>query len=347
MTTRVLRLEQLSYEELDDYLEQGWFRIGQTLMTCRIVLFDGVLRTALWTRLPLRGHRFRKSSRKLLNRTRRNFHIDVLEDVVLDRRREALYQRYRQVARGERSPTLEDFLYGDGEERALFDTREIDVWDGDRLVAFSWFDVGGSASQSLMGVYDPDYAQHSLGYTTMLLEVDYSIDLGMDYFYPGYVLPGEPAMDYKLRVGPVEFHDPDVLEWRPWSEVDAHELSEVRLRRALEAAAQALRSAGIRVSLQMYPMFEAPAWHDQLQGCLDAPLVLVCEPRSMARRQILVVYDLVEERFEVLRCARASAVAVTHDGDVGRPIELWLTEDTLAQCAFPDEVAAVVARRTR
>ncbi|MBX2797709.1 MAG: GNAT family N-acetyltransferase [Myxococcales bacterium] len=345
MTTRVVRLDTLSPKELDDYLARGWFRIGQTLMTCRVVLFDGALRTALWTRLPLQGHRFRKSSRKLLSRIRRRFRVEVRTEAALDLAHEDLYQRYRAVARGERSPSLEDFLHGDAEQpRDLFDTREVDLWDGDRLVAFSWFDLGHRAAQSLMGVYDPEYASHSLGFTTMLLEIEYAMERGLNWFYPGYVLPGEPAMDYKLRIGEVEFHDADLDRWRPWPQMDASQLAEARMRRALKAAANAMAARGLRVVLRMYPMFEAPAWHDQLSSCLDAPLVLVCDPRPLARRQTLVTYDLQTDTYEVVRCARASAVAVTHDGDVGRPIELWLVEDRLLTCVDPQSVALEVAR---
>ncbi len=207
MTTRVVRLERLSPQALDDYLAQGWFRIGQTLMTCRLVLFDGVLRTALWTRLPLEQHRFRRSSRKLLSRNRRHFQIAFHDHARLDDEHESLYQRYRAVARGERSPSLEDFLYGDSDPVGLFDTREVSLSLDGRLVAFSWFDLGEDSSQSLMGVYEPSLSSHSLGFTTMLLEIEYSMQRGLRWFYPGYVLPGEPAMDYKLRVGDVQFRD--------------------------------------------------------------------------------------------------------------------------------------------
>ena len=51
--TRILRPERILPEELDSYLARGWYRIGQTLMTCRFVLYDGNLRSAVWTRSPL------------------------------------------------------------------------------------------------------------------------------------------------------------------------------------------------------------------------------------------------------------------------------------------------------
>ena len=63
MHVRVVRPDQLSPDDLDDYLARGWFRIGQAMMTCRVVQFDGELRPAIWTRLPLRGHQFGRNSR--------------------------------------------------------------------------------------------------------------------------------------------------------------------------------------------------------------------------------------------------------------------------------------------
>ncbi|MEM6929044.1 MAG: GNAT family N-acetyltransferase [Myxococcota bacterium] len=340
-------MERLSPFELDAYLATGWFRIGQTLMTCRVVLFDGALRTALWTRLPLSGHKFRKSARKQLNRVRREFTVKVQHGPIIDQEHEALYQRYREVARGERSPTLDDFLYGDSEPLELFDTYETQVYHQGRLVAFSWFDLGHNSAQSLMGVYDPDYRKYGLGYATMLLEIEHAAALEKDWFYPGYVLPGEPAMDYKLRIGDVEYYDADTSEWQPWSEVGQHELAEAQLRRALREAANHLAARGVRVVMRMYPMFEAPAWHDQLVQCLEAPLVLVCDPRPLARRQVLVTYDLDHKQYEMLRCARASAMALTHDGDVGRPIELWLVEERIGRFDDVDSLSEAATQLRR
>ena len=76
----------------------------------------------------------------------------------------------------------------------MFDTREVRVWNGDRLVAFSWFDLGRESVQSLIGVYEPSMARQSLGFYTMLLEVQHALEQGLRFHYPGYVLPGDPAM---------------------------------------------------------------------------------------------------------------------------------------------------------
>ena len=32
--------------------------------------------------------------------------------------------------------------------------------------------------------------------------------MNIDYYYPGYVVPGYHRFDYKLKIGEVEFYDP-------------------------------------------------------------------------------------------------------------------------------------------
>ena len=341
MHVRVVRPDRLSPDELDDYLERGWFRIGQALMTCRVVQFDGGLRPAIWTRLPLEGHRFSRSNRKLLNRNRRRYRIEI-GSVTVDDEREALYQQYREVARGERSPSLDEFLHGDS-EASVFDTREIQVRDGSRLVAFSWFDEGREGVQSLIGVYDPQLAKDSLGFTTMLAEVEWARDEGKRYFYPGYVLPGDATMDYKRRIGPLEFFDPDVRVWRPIAAMDGLPLATVRLESALEEARAALEERGIPARIVRYPWFEAPAWQPDLGACLDQPMVVECWPVPGSGTLLLVMYDLDRSIWALVRCLRARAVTRGRS-ELDVPIELWLVAERLGSRTSPDAIAGEVAR---
>ena len=341
MHVRVVRPDRLTPEDLDSYLDRGWFRIGQAMMTCRVVQFDGVLRPAIWTRLPLDGHRFRRSARRVLTRNAERFRVEV-GDVRIDNAREDLYQRYRRIARGERSSTLDDFLYGES-DRDVFDTREIRVWDGDHLAAFSWFDVGGQAVQSLIGVYDPELSKHSLGFYTMLLEVQHSVELGLRFHYPGYVLPGDPAMDYKLRLGEVEFLDPWSRLWRPMAFLETIPLPTERLDDGLSAARDALLSVGVAAELRRYPWFEAPAWQPDLAACLDQPMVVECFPNKRSSSLLLVTHEVDRGSFSLIRCLRARAVTRGRsEADV--PIELWLVAERIATRATAEAIADEVAR---
>ncbi|MEQ1567858.1 MAG: GNAT family N-acetyltransferase [Myxococcota bacterium] len=342
MHVRVVRPDRLLPEELDEYLRQGWFRIGQAMMTCRVVQFDGELRPAIWTRLPTSGHKFQKSARRVFAKNEERYRVEI-GSVRLDDEHEELYQRYKRVARGERSSSLYDFLFGES-DRDVFDTREIRVWDGDRLVAFSWFDQGADSVQSLIGVYDPSLSRDSLGYYTMLLEVRYAMEAGLAFHYPGYVLPGDAAMDYKLRLGErVQFLDPWSRDWRPIGELEPVPMPTDRLEGALRAARDALTAAGMPSEVRRYPWFEAPAWQPDLASCLDQPMVLEVFPGRRGSSLLLVMYDVDRRSYALVRCLRARAVTRGRtDSDV--PIELWLVAERMTTRSTPETLAAEVAR---
>lgn len=349
MHVRVERPETLAPERLDQLLADGWFRIGQAMMTCRVVLFDGQLRPSVWTRLPLTGPdgtRFHPSrnSRKLLARNLDRYTVSVGE-VRLDDEHEALYQRYRRSAKGDRSPTLDDFLYGDS-DRDVFDTRELTLRDErGALVAWSWFDLGRDSLQSLLGVYDPDRARDSLGLTTLLLEARWAAGQGLRHHYPGYVLPGDPSMDYKLRLGPqMEFLDPFQHGWRAIDELPTLPLPTHLLEQNLEVARRALAAVGVRSTLRRYPWFEAPAWQPDLSACVDQPMLLECFPERAGGTFLAVTYDLDHQRFGVLRCLRARAVTRGR-AEIETPIELWLVAERIGTHVGTEELAREVVRR--
>ena len=348
MHTRVIKPTNLSGLELDRYLSRGWYRIGQTLMTCRFVLFSDVLRSAVWTRLDLRTHRFRKSQRRVMRRIEAQLRVEI-GDPILDAEHESLYQRYRAIARGERSATLTDFLYGDRPASLdVFRTREIrflhdDGSPGGRLVGFSWFDLGREALQSLVGVYDPDFAHLSLGYASMLYEMRWGMENGYHWFYPGYVLPGDSAMDYKLRAGAMEFLDHDGA-WRPWDAFDPARQATRQLEDRLAVVCRHLRDREVPHAQELYPMFEAPAWHTNLANCLPDPMVVTI-PLAAPRNVLCVSWDMERGAYRLRRCLRASAISrsVHDDLDDGTPVELMVVMEEVATREEPAAIAAVAA----
>ena len=104
-------------------------------------------------------------------------------------------------------PTLNEYLTS-GFHRTVFDTREVCVYDGDKLVAVSYFDVGDRAMASLIGLQHPDYRKFGLGIYTMLKEVEFGRSAGLKWYYPGYVLDLPSDFDYKLELGEFEYYTP-------------------------------------------------------------------------------------------------------------------------------------------
>jgi arginyl-tRNA--protein-N-Asp/Glu arginylyltransferase len=298
MTSGVHRTHAaLRPDELDDFLERGWYRIGSVLIASRYYLHDKELYSTVWTRLPLDGWRPRKGQRKRLARLRRRFDVQVVP-FAWTPEHEALYDRYLEVAPGERSETLRDFLGGD-EGQVLFETWAVEIRDDEKLVAFSLFDVGRTALQSLTGVYDPDYGQHGLGGMTLLLEAEHGLKHGYDWHYSGYVVPGADFMDYKWQLSEdMEFLHPEHGDWCHRQSFSVLETPDQRLKRRLRQVATALSRRQVAVGWRVKDLFSAPHLHEPLSQCLAEPLVLVL-PRTQ-KGQPLIVWDDVNGELRVL-----------------------------------------------
>lgn len=281
---------------LDHQLAMGWFRFGGTMRTTRFTVWEERhLRTTLWTRTDLHGFQWSRSNRKLLGRVRSRYDVSV-GPMQLDAEHEALYARYVAHVGGERPPTLVDFLGGD-ELLRCYQTREIAIRDNGRLVAFSYFDLGHVSVMSLLGAFDPARSRDSLGYATMALEVDHARERGMRWHYSGYVLPGEARMDYKLRVGGMEFLDPDLRSWRPMGELDPAALPDQRMRSALDRVGRRLGVSGVRCRRMLNPLFEladSPVIEDRM---VDQPMMLMVH--TVRAPFPIVTWHDVDQAFDV------------------------------------------------
>lgn len=336
MYTQVVRPESLSGAALDAYLEAGWYRMRQALFTCRFVTHGSTLVPAIWTRAVLPGLTFHKSQRKRMNRNRRAFTHDV-GPVLLDEEHHALYRRYRAHVGGDRPDELQHVL---GPLPGIFHSRMLELRDADgELAAFSIFDLGTTAVQSVTGVFDPRHARCSLGLHTMLAEVEYARDAGLTHHYAGYVLPGEPSMDYKLRVAQLEFWHPERAAWRPIAELERYAMPTDRIRRALDVAELAATAAGVVTRRLPNPRFDLGAWNPALGSCLDHPEVLACRAGP---RNVLVVGWLLDERcYELLRCSPG-----TLQGADGEPTGelVMVVRERLARSRSPEFIANSLRR---
>lgn len=342
MYTRIHHPTEVPPQDLDRYLRLGWYRIGQAMVTCRFVWSrQGVLRDAVWTRTDLERYRLRRSHKRLHKRNGRRYTVQE-HPLALDAEHEEVYRRYLTVARGHRPATLEGALHG-GAPLDRFATRELTLrTEEGRLAGFCAFDLGNESLQSLMGVYDPAFRKDGLGFWTLLLEVEHARSLDLRYHYAGYVLPGDVSMDYKLRVGAMEFLDPDTGRWRDWEHFDELELPTDRLDAALAAAREALTWRGLAVSTVDYRFHEVGAWNPQLGRTLAHPRVLVVQPDEDRGWDLLVAHDLDRRCYEVLVALRAEGRTPTEPQE---RVQLWVVAERLGSVETPERVAEVAARR--
>ncbi|HRH98925.1 MAG TPA: GNAT family N-acetyltransferase, partial [Prosthecobacter sp.] len=110
--------------------------------------------------------------------------------------------------------SLETFL-GTDPGNGPCECRMVRVFDGPRLIAASFFDVGREAASSVYGIFEPEYARRSLGIFTMLLEIQHCRDSGLRWLYPGYATHEPSAYDYKKQFRGTEMLDWSTGEWRP------------------------------------------------------------------------------------------------------------------------------------
>lgn len=349
MFTEKHYLEQLPPAILDAYLARGWYRMGQSVFTCRFLMFDKNIYPAVWLRLPLAGYSFRKSLRKLYEKNNKTFR-KVVRQAVIDEEKEALYQTYRQNFKGHISPTLSHSLL-DETETNIFNTWEICLYQGDQLVAFSFFDLGATAMASILGVYDPGFNAYSLGFHTMLEEIAIALELGLSHYYPGYYVPGYSKFDYKLRIGEVECFDEKTERWLHLSEYPPERLPTRVMEDKLLALSKQLDQANIRNRLMYYPPYEANLLGYWLLEYLEFPLVLLFHTNGFDQLVPIAVYDPYKDLYRIHLCSAfddlSHVFSRANDRTRGRfPLlnELMIKENTLLETPNVEEAALALLR---
>lgn len=302
MFTQIHYPRKLSGETLDLYLDQGWFRMGQMIFTCQFLCFHGQLYTAVWTRLDLSKHTFRRGQRKLMSKNSRTFRIHI-DRAKFDYEKDALYQKHRKRFEGYVANSLHESLHGES-SRDIYDTREVCIYDGDKLVGVSFFDVGEDSLASIMGLFDPDYQHYSLGYYTMLLEIEWAKQNDLLFYYPGYVVPGYGRFDYKLRVGEVDYFDIFKKDWQPWSELENKALISEILKTKLAALQSELSQRGVHTQKILYPLYDRDVVGHEREYFVYYPMFLSCYHHKSNHRFLLIEYDLYENTYRLSRARK-------------------------------------------
>ena len=284
---------------LDNYLAEGWFRMRQAVFTCRYVMGSGILYTAVWIRIELPDFKLSRSLRKLKSRNARLFRHQI-EAMNFTAAHHELYARYRDNFHSDISQTLEEALFD--EEKDIFDSMIVNVYDGDKLVAFSIFDRGETALEGIKFAWDPDYARHSLGLYTMILQVEYGQAHDFVHYYPGYIAPGCSYFDYKTRFHPYEYWDPNARQWISGTQLIESKLPSNQMKHALSELESKLYSLGLEISVHLYPPYRY-IWDDRFDDCLKIPIFMMLRPRYLQNRSCLVViWDVNIEAYVVYEC---------------------------------------------
>jgi len=350
MFTEKLYLDHLPPALLDHYLGKGWYRMGQSMFTCRFLMFQGQLYPAVWTRLPMASFQMNKRQRKLYNRITGQFQV-VTRPGKINMEKERLYQKYRRNFRGRLAPSLKVSLLDDGSFN-LFNTYETCIYDGQELVGFSFFDLGKESIASIMGVYHPDYKKFSLGFFTMLAEITFGLENGYTHYYPGYIVPGYSKFDYKTRIGAVECFEERSQRWIPRQQYPFDELPTQRMEQRLKLVKAYLDHWNITNKLVLYPPYEANLIGYWILDYLEYPMYLECPGVSPDPTRTVLAYDTIRETYLLYLCSvyddlsdffHANLQEAT--SPIPLQLELLIKDSLLAESPSAVEIAGIIASR--
>ena len=156
---------------------------------------------------------------------------------------------------------------------SVFNTYEVEVYDGDRLVAMSYFDIGERSMASLIGIYHPDYAKYSLGKYTMLLELQHALDSDYQFYYPGYIFSEPSIFDYKLKLGEFDYYDWRG-KWKPYRDFKLEQSYSSLLYERVGELCSLLQELKINYTYKLYPLFPLGYMEKTIDPFVKGPILL-------------------------------------------------------------------------
>ena len=299
MLLQVHSPEHLTASQLDAYLEQGWFRMGQTIFTTNFIRNDAEIRSTIWLRLILDN--FNAEAQARLYRRNAAFRVVVsLSEITPEK--EELFSLYKQNISFEGSDSLQQLMFGLA-ERSVFATYEVDLYDGDKLVACGFFDQGATSAEGITSFYDPAYRKYSLGKYLIHLKIKYCKALGLKYFYPGYFVPGNPHFDYKLAIGreALQYLNLSSKSWEPIDSYSRDAIPVDLMNQKLLQVQQILSKNKKASRILKYSFFDANFIREMRDtGLLDFPLFLSLGTDDEINP--VLVYDVRDNKYHLISC---------------------------------------------
>lgn len=205
--------DSVSAEFMDALWAAGWRHFGRYFFrySTQPDTQDGT-QTITPLRIDLASCVFTKSQRRVLRKN-----ADLRWEITparLDDELRAMFVRHRQRFTHNIPDALENFL-GEDPASGPCECRMVRVFDDQRLIAASFFDVGHEAASSVYGLFEPAESKRSLGILTMLLEIEHCREAGLRRLYPGYATHEPSAYDYKKQFRSTAMLDWSTGEWLP------------------------------------------------------------------------------------------------------------------------------------
>jgi arginine-tRNA-protein transferase len=196
--------EHVTPAQLDLLLADGWRQFGTQFFRYSYGFYELDVRLVIPLRIRIASFELSKSQRRTL---RRNVDLNtVVRPVTLTPDAEQLFQTHKQRFKSGLPDSIYDFLSMRPDLEPC-EAQEVAVYDSDRLIAASYFDIGATANSGIYAMFDPEYSSRRLGIYTLLREIEIARDLGREFYYLGYAYEGSSFYDYKKQFSGSEWFD--------------------------------------------------------------------------------------------------------------------------------------------
>lgn len=338
--------EKLLPEELDKYLAKGWFRMRQTIFTTNFLHFHLKFYSAIWLRVMLDQSIYDKKW-LALRRLNKGFTTVIKKSGIgtISPQHESLYQSYRQSISFDVSPSLKELLFGN-EIYNRFNTFEVNIYDGDKMIAAGFFDLGKISAAGITCIYHPAYKKYSLGKYLMYLKMDFCKEQQLQYFYPGYMVPGYPSFDYKLEIGKatLQYLQLSTQQWMPYTPLTSAQIPIQEMFEKLTELQPYLSKNKIPNIIFYYKFFEVnldPYYSGN--GFFDFPVFIYCFPSEDSSFFSMIVYDVRDARYHLLQCSSVINIGFQPDVLTIFDTDLLKVEHRLFATAIPEEMEACLS----
>ena len=185
---------EVSNSELDELISGGWRKFGMYFFKPQCI---GCC-SCIPVRVPVDSFRMSKSQRRLW---RKNSDIQVsLEQNAPFLELYGIYQDH-SLNRFGTIPDKEEF-YNNFFIKSCPSAYSLYYLDG-MLIAAGFLDLSSNALSSVYFIYCTKFLARGLGNYSVLREIQMAEDLGLQYYYLGYFVPGSSRMQYKARFFPI------------------------------------------------------------------------------------------------------------------------------------------------
>ena len=292
--------ESLSPIELDTYLTHGWFRMGQTIFTTQFLCFQNRLYNAVWLRIDLNEWENDLKQKDIYKRNSL-FRVEIIK-ATYSAQHEKLFSDYKQGVAFEGSSSLHQLLFGEN-LRNIYNTYEVNVFDGESLIACGIFDIGNESAEGISCFYNHTYKKYSLGKYLIYLKMEYCKNIGLHYFYPGYFVPGYKAFDYKLDIAKsaLYYWNIKIGSWQRLQELNLNQLPLETMKNKLTLLQEALLAVGIKSTLLRYEFFDANLV-PHLRGSMlfDYPVFLYAFNLKEDTIYPLLIFNVLQDSYQWL-----------------------------------------------